>query len=300
MHSLASTLTRIGAVPVLRLGWLKGIHPPEWVALVFFVYLGLLGLFQRLALTPRLILFAAPAVLCTLWWLEASRSSTRSKEIRQWSSLGLILLGYWSLGWFSSAPMESWQMVWTGWDRALLDTFHLRDAVEVTGAFVPSMLESVYLLLYTIPPISLGVVYGFGGRARANRYLLVLFLGTFSTYALLPLFPAISPRVAFPGSDLPHFSSTARGINTWLLDHLDIATSVFPSGHVAVAFSSAFGLLAVLRQRRMVWMTAFVAASAVYVATVYGRYHYAVDGLASAGITAAAWKISTQLRVDEN
>jgi hypothetical protein len=42
-----------------------------------------------------------------------------------------------------------------------------------------------------------------------------------------------------------------------------------------------------------VWVTAFAVAFIVYVSTVYGRYHYAVDGLASIVITAIAWRIAT-------
>ena len=78
-------------------------------------------------------------------------------------------------------------------------------------------------------------------------------------------------------------------MNTYLLDHLDISTSVFPSGHVAVAFSSALALFTVLRERRKVWMGAFAAAVLIYAATIYGRYHYAVDGAASILIVTASW-----------
>ena len=73
---------------------------------------------------------------------------------------------------------------------------------------------------------------------------------------------------------------------------MDIGTSVFPSGHVAVAFSSAFGMLRAVRSRPGIWVPVFVVATLVYAATIYCRYHYAVDGLASIGIAALAWKVS--------
>jgi hypothetical protein len=66
------------------------------------------------------------------------------------------------------------------------------------------MLETAYFLLYAIPWIALGIVHRIQGRAAGGRFLLILFLGTFSAYALLPLFPIHSPRVAFAGADLPH------------------------------------------------------------------------------------------------
>ena len=80
-----------------------------------------------------------------------------------------------------------------------------------------------------------------------------------------------------------------RAINIWLFEHCDISTSVFPSGHVAVAFSSAFGLLRAMPERRWLSSSVFAIAIIVVVATVYCRYHYAVDGLASIGISIFAW-----------
>jgi membrane-associated phospholipid phosphatase len=127
----------------------------------------------------------------------------------------------------------------------------------------------------------LGILYACGERSQAPRFLLLVFAGTFTTYALLPYVPVISPRVAFPGADLPSYNGIARGINTWLLDHLDISTSVLPSGHVAVALSSALGMVTVLRRRPMVGRCALALAGLVYLATIYCRYHYLVDGLTS-------------------
>jgi membrane-associated phospholipid phosphatase len=181
----------------------------------------------------------------------------------------------------------------------LLDKMGFRSMIEIFGGVIPWTLEAVYLLLYAIPPLCMGALYFGGARDRADRFLLTLFLGTFATYALLPYFPTASPRVAFPNEDLPHYASIWRSINVWLLDRYDISTSVFPSGHVAVAFSSAFGLLRAVPHRRLLWSIAFGAATLVFAGTVYGRYHYAADGIASVGISVAAWFISGVLDANE-
>ena len=131
--------------------------------------------------------------------------------------------------------------------------------------------------------------------AASRRFLLVLFLGVFTAYALLPLFPVLSPRLIDKGVDEPSFEGVTRHWNVWLLDHYDNSPGVFPSGHVAVAFSCAFGLLSSIPQRRGIWATAFVLATLVYIATIYGRYHYAVDGLASIVITALAWRVCNRI-----
>jgi membrane-associated phospholipid phosphatase len=144
------------------------------------------------------------------------------------------------------------------------------------------------------------VIYRFGNRPAVHRYLFTLMLGTLTAYALLPHFPSVSPRIAFPGVDLPAFAGVWRQINVWLLDHADISTSVCPSGHVAVAFSTAFALLRALPARRALAAIYFAVAAAVFTATVYCRYHYAVDGAASICIAALAWRASAFLaRGDE-
>jgi membrane-associated phospholipid phosphatase len=63
---------------------------------------------------------------------------------------------------------------------------------------------------------------------------------------------------------------------------------VFPSGHVAVGFSAAFAMwLAVPAHRGLGW-TLLAGAVVVWITTIYGRYHYAADGLASFVVTGAS------------
>jgi hypothetical protein len=277
MHSLLTTPPvaegRVKKCPTLR--------DYEKVALGYFIYLPCLGLIRRLSIGHLLLLASIPAVLEAVWWAQ-SRSKRRGVEVaRDWWPLGLILLAYWAMGWFATPPRRVLQDELIRLDRLLLYEAHLRAWVEVAGPFFPAVLETIYLLVYAIPPVCLGILYACGGRLQAPRFLLLVFAGTFTVYALLPYVPVISPRVAFPNLDLPHYNGITRGINTWLLDHLDISTSVLPSGHVAVALSSALGMVTVLPRRPMVGRCALGVAGLVYLATIYGRYHYAVDGLIS-------------------
>jgi membrane-associated phospholipid phosphatase len=267
------------------------LHTHERVAIAYFLFLAVLGLIRPLEIWQRVFFVAVPAVLLALLFLETNASRPWSRVTRHWATLGLILAGYWSVGWFNDAPLTGYQQLWLSWDRALLYRYGLQALIE-SNHLIPYVLETAYLLLYAIPPAALGFVYATGDRKRANQFLLVLLLGTLPAYALLPLLPVNSPRLEFPGEDLPRLLSLPRTVNTWVLDHLDISTSVFPSGHVATAFSCAFGLLSVMRQRRLIWSAAFFIASMVYSATVYGRYHYAVDGLASIVICFIAWRLA--------
>jgi len=107
------------------------------------------------------------------------------------------------------------------------------------------------------------------------------------------------PRMAFPASVPPLYHGLARTWNTALLDRFNVAIAVFPSGHVALALASALGLFHALREHTRIWGFAFLLALLVFVATVYGRYHYAVDGLASICIVIFVWSMSRVWRTIE-
>lgn len=277
----------------------RSLRAGETVAITYFVYAAVLASLHRLSL--RLVL-AAWIIPTGLWILAASErrySRKWSSIVRDWSPLALILAGYWELSWFAGSTTSHWNNFFIGFDRLLLDHMGLRAGIETFGGAIPGALEAVYLLLYTIPPLCMAALYWNGARNRSDRFLFTLLLGTFASYALIPYFPTASPRIAFPNEDLPHYASIWRSLNVWLLERYDISTGVFPSGHVAVAFSSGFGLLRAMPKKRWWWGSTFTAATLVFIATVYGRYHYAADGIASIAISSAAWLVTGMIDRNE-
>jgi membrane-associated phospholipid phosphatase len=97
-----------------------------------------------------------------------------------------------------------------------------------------------------------------------------------------PFWPSEPPRLVFPGEDGQAIDTLLRQFNHWLLGGYGIHTSVFPSAHVSGAFAAAFALKRVLGEHPWLYRGVFVYATLVAVATVYGRYHFAVD--AAAGV----------------
>jgi membrane-associated phospholipid phosphatase len=266
----------------------------EKVALAYFIYLPCLGLIRQLSIGPLLLLASIPPVLWAIWQAQ-SRSTWRLVEMaRDWWPLGLILTGYWAMGCFATPPREALQFELVRIDRALLYNAHLQALIEAAGGLVPAILETVYLLLYAIPPLCIGILHACGARSLVPRFLLLVFAGTFATYALLPYVQVFSPRLAFPGADLPHYTGISRRFTIWLLDRLDISTSVLPSGHVAVALSSALGMFAALPRRPIFGWCALALAALVYLSTIYYRYHYAVDGLISVVVVCAVCRIASR------
>jgi len=247
---------------------------------LYFAYTAALSFVLGLDTWQRLTCLAVPFCLFALASLETAHTRTATGIARDWAVPVAVLAGYWQMGWFARPHDNSWERKWLHGDRYLLDS-GLRSSIESLSWAGPWILELSYLLLYAIPPACIALLYWRRERLHVDRFLTVFALGTLTAYALLPLIAVQSPRTVFPGQDLPSFPTIWRSINAWILNHLDISTSVFPSGHVAVAFSSALGIRRVLPGSPRHFGFFLALAILVYAATVYGRYHYAADGAAS-------------------
>jgi membrane-associated phospholipid phosphatase len=207
--------------------------------------------------------------------------------VRDWFPLAVLLLAYREMGWFAPAHHTfELEKGWIVWDRLLLSDWGLQAAIEAFGPVLPSLLEICYSLVYSIGPLCLAALYIWGRRERADALLFRFLLGTVLSYALFPYFPSEPPRTVFPMENLPAFDTVFRQFNWWLLGNQGIHTSVFPSAHVSSAYAGAFALFRVMPERKWVGWALTLLATGIFWATIYGRYHYAVD--AAAGLVIAA------------
>jgi membrane-associated phospholipid phosphatase len=154
-----------------------------------------------------------------------------------------------------------------------------RNTVTFGPAF-PSVLELGYSLTYALAPFSIVVLYIFNCRNRVDRFQFIFVLAVVLCCIQFPFWPSMPPRLLFPGEDFPAYDTVFRRFNWWLLGNWGIQTSVFPSAHVAEAFSTAFGMWRAMPESK--WVTRFllVMATLIALATVYGLYHYAADAAA--------------------
>jgi membrane-associated phospholipid phosphatase len=226
-------------------------------------------------------------VLCGYAILLSFRRSLAIEHLRNWIPLALMLLAYKEVGWLAPAVHDHrLEGYWVVWDRLLLREWRLRSVVELAGPLFPSMLEICYLLVYALPAFSMSMLYVYRRSRDADRLLVIYLLGLFLSYVQFPYWPSEPPRIVFPLEDLPGVDTVVRHFNHWILGGYGIHTSVFPSAHVSGAFAAAFALKQVLADRPWVYRGVFVYATLVAIATVYGRYHYAVD--AAAGVVVGA------------
>ena len=264
------------------------------IALIgYFLYAGVVGLFLAIPReTSRFTLLLNLAIVggyFILGHLDRWRPLRAVSMVRDWLPLGFIQLAYREMGWF--APQHhtyELERGWIGWDRLLLDDWHLRAAIEFLGPLLPAILELSYTLVYAVGPVSVAILYLCSRRAKVDQFLFTFVLGTVLSYALYPYFPSEPPRAVFPDADMPRVVTVFRRFNLWILSGGGIHTSVFPSGHVSHVFAAAFAMRRVLPDKKWAGCSLFVLAVSICIAPVYGRYHYAVDALAGLVVAVVA------------
>lgn len=262
----------------------------ESVLALYFAYTSVLALLLPIAPAVRLRALAANALTIALAaWAAARPATPRLLLLRNLLPIAAVLLAYQQMGWFA-LPHDSFELErsWVRWDKLLLNDAGLRAAIEMAGPLLPGLLELLYLSTYILGPFGIAAVALTGNAERMDRFLSMYALSAVFAYALFPYFPSEPPRTVFPGEDFPSFDTAFRRLNWWLLAGGGIHTSVFPSGHVSSAFGAAFGLLYALPRRPTLGLIMLAAAGGIAVATVYGRYHYAVDALAGLAASLAA------------
>lgn len=262
----------------------------------YFLYVAVLALTRPLAPEVRaLTVTTNMAVL--LWfflfaWAHRDRGFPTLDYVRDIYPLPLLLLAYRQMNWVA-LPHEGgrFEQAWLAWDARLLVDWRGSALVESLGPLVPNVLEGAYLLTYAIPVFGVVTLTLCGARRRVDDFYSILLFGTLTAYAFYPWIPSTTPRDLYPDV-APAMNTLLRRVNLAVLGQYGNSSGVFPSGHTACAFSAAFGLLRVLPQNRGYGYGVLILAALIAAATVYGRYHYAIDTAAGMAVALLAWGYS--------
>ncbi len=254
----------------------------ELILAGYFAYTAALCFLFPLDPTSRLqVLGASLAALAALHCLGRLPLRFVPEILRHTLPLAGVLLAYKQIGWFAQPqPDHALERSWMYWDQLLLADWGLTRAIDSLGPVLPNLLELLYLLTYAVAPAGLIILAVSHRLDRADRLLACFAASAVSAYALYPFFPSEPPRTIFPGELSGSIDTVFRQINWWILGKGGIHTSVFPSGHVASALGVGIGLLMALPERKRYGFALTGIATGIALATVYGRYHYAVDAVA--------------------
>jgi len=163
--------------------------------------------------------------------------------------------------------------------RGALEAWLRRTDAAVRGRLpvgVPRWLahamELGYLACFPLVPAAFAVVSIAGSQADAARFWTSLLAAGFACYGTLPWLVSRPPRLL---GDAARVTSTAMArVNVSILDRVSHGFNTFPSGHVAVSVAAAISVGEVWPGAGLVFG---VAAAAVALGAVAGRYHYLAD-----------------------
>jgi hypothetical protein len=218
--------------------------------------------------------------------LVAAGAGTLSTSF--WNNLlvpgGLLLTGYWLSGLMFRSP-QSWLEAWLLRSDCALGAPRWmsrlpRPLIEV--------LEACYAADYVV--VGGGAIFaaGIGGTQAVAYYWSLVLTSELASFAPLPWLRSRPPRVVEREhgcvSALP--PSLVRRFNAAILNNASIQANTLPSGHVSGAVAAALGVLPIAPE---VGVGLMVMAGLIALAAVAGRYHYAVDCVAGAGVSLAVW-----------
>jgi membrane-associated phospholipid phosphatase len=256
----------------------------ELILILYFFFLASIAPFfkDRPDADSKLVWLAIEVVvfIALLAWAEARWHRPAYSVARDWAPLGLALAAYRALDLFSPAHYSlRFEQSWIKADKVVLGDWGLRRFIE-SVPLLPSYLELCYLLTSSAAAAGLAVLYFRKRRNRADLFLSAYLLGLLLAYAIIPWFPSQPPRLIFPTVEPPTVTTALRSLNLGLLNHTGIHSGVFPSAHVSSVFAAAWGMFLVFPERKAAGWIFLIYAFSVAVATVYGRYHFAVDAAA--------------------
>jgi membrane-associated phospholipid phosphatase len=279
------------------------LRSSEWLLIGFFAYVAIISLaFPHQPRSSSELLFGLaigiPILFAALAYGERRVHREFFSVVRDWVPLALTLVAYREMDWFSPLVRDHHlEMKWIVFDRWVLHDAGLQRGIEALGVIGPAYLEFCYLLVYAAGPFAVAAMYFGKRRERVNEVVFLYLLGTLLAYSLFPFFPSDPPRTVFAGADLPAIVTVPRRFSLWIVGGYGIHSSVFPSAHVSSAFSAGFALLLFLPERKWFGWGMVIYAANVAIATVYGRYHYAVDAIAGLAVSLVATSFLARRRL---
>lgn len=295
------------------------LNTPEKFLLGFFTYLAVGAFFFPLDGRQRLVVVVlncliAGVILSASHYGQAGHRGLLT-ALRPWIPSFFILVAYRESGlFFTPDPSHRLDYFFIRIDNPILRNPWVLHTLDWSAPWLQYYLELSYLLCYPIVPLGLASLYlvqnrsspeirpkdalGKAGAASPTTRLAMehfwtaVLLASLTCYLLFPFFPLAPPRELFNDVPGPRVAPLLRAMNHWLLGKYSVGASLFPSAHVAATTAQALVIRRYLP--RLGWLFVLVAVS-ITLATVYGRYHYALDAAAGAFVGIGAFLVSCRL-----
>ena len=197
--------------------------------------------------------------------------------VRAWLAHAYLVAGYWTPALLVPvAPSRRFEEWLLRRDR------RWRRSLPPVPAWLTPLVELAYLLCYPLVPVAFAIVWT-NDRGDVEQFWLEVLLSGYACYATLPWLISRPPRLIDIG--LGNARGALVSMNTRLLAHVSHQFNTFPSGHVAVAASSAAAVASVSLPAAA---SLGVLVAAISVGAAAGGYHYVEDVLWGFAVAGAA------------
>lgn len=257
-----------------------------WVPLVYASYLAAVSFTRREFARARVPLSIAAAAAAALF-VVGSRAPLGPAMSVVVPSL-VLLAGYWLSGLLFVRPDVDLERRLTEVDDRLLRRTGILDAYQGSPRAVREFFELSYLLVYPTVPAGAATLLALGHAADVDRFWTLVLVAEFACYGMLPWLQTRPPRV-LESTEGPG-DTAVRRLNLLITGRASIQVNTVPSGHAAGAFATAFALMPVQIEAGIAFLAIAVSIS---LATVLGRYHYAVDTVLGFAVALGAWLLTS-------
>ncbi|HYR90813.1 MAG TPA: phosphatase PAP2 family protein [Terriglobia bacterium] len=207
---------------------------------------------------------------------------------RNWLPVMLIPMAYWQTGQFVLPLNKVWQARLQRFDQKPLLARICSSVRSPSRRFLNTILELSYLFCYPLVPCGLAVLYWTGMAEFAEEFWNIVVPPAYVCYATFPFVQTLPPRAIEDSTTSRPRQTKLRTLNLFVLRQVSIQANTFPSGHVAASLAISLELIRLTPRVGIVFLC--VAAS-IAAGAFIGRYHYALDVLAGAGLAVGSFLV---------
>lgn len=174
------------------------------------------------------------------------------------------------------------------WEIQLFGTSPALWMSEIWNSYwVSEFLHLSYLSFYVISPILALSLYRSGKWRSLERFASLTLLTYFSCFLSNMFFPVVGPRHLFPPLD-SELQGLFWQLTHWILGQGAAGAAAFPSCHAALG---TLVFLSAWRWHRALFWVLAPFCLGLCLATIYGRFHYAVDTLTGMSIAFSLFRL---------
>jgi membrane-associated phospholipid phosphatase len=293
------------------------IHSTDILVIAYWCLLSIVSLFlhTRIPLWRTIIAanIAASLVVFAFAWIARSTGSRVLRWMHDWAAFPLVLFTYKQI-YFMIGPLHQGKdrdQLLIAIDRALFQANPTEWLARFSNPFLTELLQIAYSLFYILI-IVVGVeLYRRRDLSQFRFYRFTMVYGFFISYFGYFSLPAVGPRftlhdfskinVELPGLILTpalrwfiNFFESIHGGSSNAVALTNAQRDVFPSGHTMITL---IVVILAYKYKLKVRHYVMVAGMLLIMATVYLRYHYAVDILAGALLVLPCLLTSDRMRL---